>query len=88
MFGASVRGVIAMMTGGFVRLILVAFVIAAPFSWLAADQWLDRFAFRIEPGPMLFLTAGGIVLGIALVSVGWQAIRAATSDPVKSLRYE
>jgi putative ABC transport system permease protein len=52
------------------------------------SRWLDGFAYRIAVGPGVFLLAGALVLAIALVTVGTQALRAATTDPVKALRYE
>ena len=52
------------------------------------QRWLEDFAYRIEMGPGIFLLAGGLALAIAMVTVSYQAIRAAMADPVKSLRYE
>ena len=68
--------------------LLVAVLIAAPVAWFAMDRWLDGFAYRIELGPGLFLLAGGLALAVAVVTVSAQALRAATADPVRSLRHE
>ena len=68
--------------------LVVAFALAAPLSWWAMGQWLEGFAYRIELGPGVFLLAGGLALAVALATVSLQAFRAATADPVRSLRYE
>ncbi len=86
--GASVPNLVALLTKDFVVLVLVAFAVAVPVAWLATSRWLEGFAYRIEVGPGVFLGAGAVVLTIALVTVGGQAFRAATTDPVKALRYE
>ena len=86
--GATVPNLIGLLTRDFVVLVGVAFVVAAPVAWLAMRAWLDGFAYRITVGPGVFLAAGALLLVIALVTVGTQAFRAATTDPVKALRYE
>ncbi len=86
--GASVGGLVALLTKDFARLVLVAFVVAVPLAYYAAQRWLDSFAYRMELGAGIFLLAGGLILCIALFTVSYQAIRAALTDPVKSLRYE
>jgi len=86
--GASVSGIVVMLSGDFVRLVIVAFVIASPLAWFAMDDWLSAFAYRIEVGPGIFIVAGLIALGIALATVSWQAVRAALANPVDSLRSE
>jgi putative ABC transport system permease protein len=86
--GATAGHIAVLLARGFAILVGVALAMAAPLAWLAAARWLDEFAYRIDLGPGLFLLAGALALGVALLTVGTQALRAATADPVKSLRYE
>ena len=86
--GASVPGIAALLSKDFLKLVLLAVVIASPAAYLLMSQWLEDFAYRIEIGPGIFLLTGGLILLIALLTVSYQAVRAATVDPVKSLRYE
>ena len=88
MLGATVRDIIVLLSRDFLRLVLVAFVVAVPVAYLAMQRWLEDFAFRIELGPAVFALAGGGALLIALLTVSFQAIRAAMTNPVDSLRYE
>jgi putative ABC transport system permease protein len=86
--GASVPQIVRLLAGEFARLVLVGFVVAAPVAYLVMDRWLGDFAYRVGLGPGVFLLAGGIAFAIALAAVSGQAFRAATTDPVKALRYE
>ncbi|MEM1125140.1 MAG: ABC transporter permease [Bacteroidota bacterium] len=86
--GASVLGLVAMLSGQFLRLVGCAFLVAAPLAYVVLQRWLVDFAYRIDLGPLIFLVAGGLVLVIALLTVSYQALRAALTDPVQSLRYE
>jgi putative ABC transport system permease protein len=86
--GATVANIVALLSLDFLRLVLIAFAIAAPMAWFAMRYWLDEFAYRIEIGPGLFLLTGGLVLLIAALAVGYQALRGALADPARSLRYE
>ncbi len=86
--GASTGQIVTLLAKEFARLVLVGFVIAVPLAWLGMGRWLESFAYRIGLGPGVFVLAGAIALVIALVTVSSQALRAATADPVKSLRYE
>ena len=86
--GASVPGLVALLSKDFLALVGVAFVIAAPLAYFVMRDWLADFAYRIALGPGVFLLAGGLALAIALLTVSYQALRAATTDPVKALRYE
>ncbi|MDX1532468.1 MAG: FtsX-like permease family protein, partial [Rhodothermales bacterium] len=86
--GASVGQIVALLSKDVVRLVLVAAVVAAPVAYLAMDRWLDGFAHRVGIGPGVFLLAAGVALGIAVLTVAGQALRAATADPVESLRTE
>ncbi len=86
--GASVSDLVVLLARDFAGLVLVGFVVAAPVAWFAMAHWLEGFAYRIALGPVTFLVAGVLTLGVALVTVSVHALRAATSDPVKALRYE
>ena len=69
-------------------LIAVAFAVAVPLAWLAIGRWLDGFAYHVGLGASPFLVAGALLLFVALATVGGQALRAATADPVRALRSE
>ncbi len=86
--GASVPGVVALLSKEFANLVIVAFVVAVPVAYYAMSRWLENFAFRVELSWSLFLLAGLAALLIALLTVSYQAIRAALADPVDALRYE
>jgi ABC-type antimicrobial peptide transport system permease subunit len=80
--GASVLSVVRQMSKEFVFLLIIANVIAWPLAYLLINQWLQRFAYRIAMGWWTFVMVG------TLLTVSWQIIRAATANPVGSLRYE
>jgi ABC-type antimicrobial peptide transport system permease subunit len=86
--GASVSGIARLLSIDFVRLVLIAFVIAAPVAWYAMNRWLAGYHYRITPGWAVFALAGMLAVVIALLTVSFQAIRAAMANPVKSLRSE
>jgi putative ABC transport system permease protein len=86
--GATVPNLVMLLARDFVALVAVAALVAAPVAYLAMDRWLDDFAYRVELGPLLFVGAGLVALAVALATVSGQALRAATTDPVKALRYE
>jgi len=86
--GASVQGIVQMLSKDFMRLVAVSFVIAAPTAWYFMHKWLQDFAYRINISWWIFVAAGLAALLIALVTVSFQAIRAAITNPVKSLRTE
>ncbi len=86
--GASVAGIIGLLSKDFVKLILVASVIASPISYFAMHHWLQGFAYRIDIGLATFFFAGALALAIALFTVCFQAIKAALANPVEALRYE
>jgi putative ABC transport system permease protein len=86
--GATVSNIVALLSKDFLKLVIAGFVIAVPVAYYFMSRWLEDFAYRIELGPGIFLLAGGLALFIALATVGYQAVRAALADPVKSLRYE
>lgn len=86
--GASVAGIVALLSKDFVKLVLVAVVVAAPIAWWAMNNWLNNFAYRIEVAWWIFAVAGLAAVVIALLTVSWQAVRAAVANPVESLRDE
>ena len=86
--GASIGGIVALLAKDFLKLVVAAFVVAAPVAYYAADRWLEEYTYRIEPGIGLFLLAGALSVLIALLAVSYQSVKAALLDPVKSLRYE
>ena len=87
-FGATVSGIVLLLSKDFARLVLVAIVLAAPLAFLAMNRWLETFAYRIDISWPIFLAVGLAALAVALLTVGYQSIRAALTDPVKALRYE
>ena len=84
-FGASSSSIVHLLTREFIVLVAVAVAIAAPVSWWAMNRWLENFAYRIHIGWQIFALAGIITLALTLITIGWQAIRAATANPVKSI---
>jgi putative ABC transport system permease protein len=86
--GASVRGVVAILSKDFLKLICIALVIAIPAAWMVADKWLQNYPYRITLSWWLFAFAAILVILIAIVTVSFQAIKAAVANPVKSLRTE
>ncbi len=87
--GSSVTSIFFLLSRDFLKLVIVANVIAIPFIWWVMDSWwLQQFAFRIDIGAWIFVVATLITTGIALFTVSYQSISAATTNPVKSLRYE
>lgn len=86
--GASVPGIVRLLSGDFLRLILVALVIASPIAWWAMNKWLQGFAYKIQIQWWMFAVAGGIAILIALCTIGFQSIRAAMANPIRALRSE
>ena len=86
--GASVNSVVTILSKDFVKLVLLALLIAIPSGWLAINKWLQNYPYRIDISWKIFALAGSLVLFIALVTVSFQALRSATTSPVKSLRSE
>lgn len=86
--GATVSEIAAMLSKDFVKLVVVAILIATPMAWWAMNKWLQDFAYRIDIQWWMFVLAGFTAVAIALLTVSWQAIRAALANPVKSLRAE
>ena len=86
--GASVASLAVFLSKDFLKLVLLANVLAWPAAYLLLSQWLARFAYHVDLSWGIFLTAGLATLGIALLTVSYQTVRAALADPVRSLRYE
>lgn len=86
--GASTMQVTKMLSKEFLRLVLIASLIAFPVAWWAANAWLQSFAYRIDISWWLFIVAGLAMIVIALITVSFRAIKAALANPVKSLRTE
>ncbi|MFT3824200.1 MAG: ABC transporter permease [Chitinophagaceae bacterium] len=86
--GASVADVTALLSRDFVKLVMVAIVIASPLAWYGMNRWLEHFAYRITISWWMFVVAALLAVLIALVTVSFQAIKAAVTNPVKSLRSE
>ena len=86
--GASANGIAAMLSGGFLKLVLLACVIAMPVAGYVMSKWLEDFAYRTNISWWMFGAAGILVLLVALVTVSFEAIKAAIANPVKSLRTE
>ena len=86
--GASVAGLVLLLSKDFLRWVALAFMLAAPLAWFNMDLWLSQFAYQIEMSWQTFLTAGLSVLLVAVLTVSYQAVKAALANPVKSLRYE
>ncbi len=86
--GASTSGIVALLSKDFLKLVLIAFVIATPIAWYAMNQWLQDFAYKIDIPWWIFVLAGLLAIAIALFTVSFQAVKAALANPVKSLRSE
>jgi len=86
--GATVSSITLMLSADFFRLIILAIVIALPISWWAMESWLHGFAYRINIRPQVFFLAFGTVILITVMTISFQAIKAAVANPVRSLRSE
>lgn len=86
--GASVPGIILLLSKQFLKLVALANIIAWPIAYAMATLWLEDFAYRVEPGVALFLLSGIATSLIAFVTVSYQAIKTATANPIEALRYE
>ncbi|MEO5890545.1 MAG: ABC transporter permease [Ferruginibacter sp.] len=86
--GATVVNVTALLSKEFIKLIMVAIVIASPVAWFVMNKWLRDFAYRIQISWWMFVVAGLLAVFIALITVSFQGIKAAVANPVKSLRTE
>ncbi|GAB3489571.1 ABC transporter permease [Spirosoma knui] len=86
--GASIFSIVGLLSKDFLKLVVIAILVASPIAWYAMSQWLKDFAYRIDIEWWVFGLAGILAVGIALLTVSFQSIRAALMDPVKSLKTE
>jgi putative ABC transport system permease protein len=86
--GASVQTVVAILSRDFVKLVMLALLIAIPLGWYAANQWLQNYPYRIDISWKIFALAGFLVMLIAVVTISFQALKSAMANPVNSLRAE
>ncbi|WP_179352741.1 ABC transporter permease [Winogradskyella vidalii] len=86
--GASVSGIVKLLSKDFLKLVGISIVIAIPIAWYTMENWLQNYAYRIEINGWIFVIAGVVAIIIAMVTVSFQAIRAAIANPIKSLRTE
>jgi putative ABC transport system permease protein len=86
--GASVGSVVRMLSTDFLKLVGVALLLAVPVAWYLASKWLEKYPYRIALSGWIFAGAGAVVVGVALMTVSFQALRAGRANPVKSLRVE
>ena len=86
--GASVPQIVGMMSAEFVRLVLIAFVIAVPVAYYGMSKWLEGFAYKISIGWFVFVMAGLVALAIALITISFESIKSALANPIDSLRSE
>ncbi|HWK07540.1 MAG TPA: ABC transporter permease [Puia sp.] len=86
--GASVQGVVALLSREFLKLVIISAIISFPIAWWAMTKWLDDFAYRVPMNASVFVIAGLLAIVIALLTVSFQAIRAATRNPARSLKVE
>jgi putative ABC transport system permease protein len=84
--GASIGGLVFVLSLDFVKLVLIATLIASPLAWFLMQKWLDNYPYRIEINPLLFAGVGLLAILVAVATVSFQSIKAALMNPVKSLR--
>lgn len=86
--GASVGNIVGMLSKDFMKLVTIASLIAFPVAWLAMNKWLQDFTYRISIGWWIFISAAAVAILVAILTISFQAIKAAIANPVKSLRTE
>jgi putative ABC transport system permease protein len=86
--GASLPGIVRLLSKDFLKLVVVALIISAPLAWYFMNKWLQDFAYRISIGWWVFIAAGSLAIIVAFVTIGFQAVKAGIANPVKSLRTE
>jgi putative ABC transport system permease protein len=86
--GATVSNILALVSKDFIKLVLIAFMIATPIAWYAINKWLGNFAYRISVHWWVFVLAGMVTLMIAFITISLQAIKTAMTNPIKNLRTE
>ena len=88
MLGAGTMDIVALLSKDFIRLVLLANLIALPLAYFLINKWLQSFAYRVELSVWIFILSGLAVLVVALLTVSFQTVKAATANPVDSIRYE
>ncbi|MEX2594133.1 MAG: FtsX-like permease family protein [Anditalea sp.] len=83
--GANITGILALLSKDFVKLVLIAFAIASPIAWYGMKRWLENFAYSIDLDWWMFAAAGLVAVVVALLTVGFQSIKAALMNPVESI---
>jgi putative ABC transport system permease protein len=86
--GASVTGIVGLLSKDFLKLVIIAMIIATPIAWYGMHKWLQDFVYKIDISWWMFVLAGAMAIFIALFTVSSQAIKAALMNPVKSLKTE
>ena len=86
--GASTPAIAAQLSGDFLKIVVIAILLAFPLSWFIMHKWLEQFVYKTDLAWWVFALAGAVTLGIALLTVSYQSIKAALANPVKSLRME
>jgi len=86
--GSTVSQIVLLLSKGFIQLVFIANLIAWPLAWWIMNSWLNTFPYHIHINPLLFVFAGAGVVLIAFLSVGFQTLKAARSNPAQTLKYE
>ncbi|CAN5513596.1 hypothetical protein BH09BAC4_BH09BAC4_20050 [soil metagenome] len=86
--GASVSGIVQLLSTDFLKLVSISFIFAFPAAWYAMQEWLKNYPYRVNISVWVFLLTACIAISIAFLTVGWQSLRAAMIKPVKSLKTE
>ena len=86
--GASVPQIILLLTGSFVKTILISSLIAIPIGAILMNSWLDNYPYRIEMNSMIFVLAVGFTLLAAMLTIGWGSWQASNTNPARLIRYE
>jgi putative ABC transport system permease protein len=86
--GASFNNISYLLFKDYIRLLIVAFVLATPVAYFLMQEWLQNFAYRVDISWWIFIAGGMVTFMVAVITMGWQAMRAASTNPVDSLRYE
>jgi putative ABC transport system permease protein len=86
--GASVSGIVTLLSKDFLKLVAMAFVLAVPLGWFLMHRWLQDYEYRIGLGAGVFIFAAVVAIALTLLTVGGKSVRAALANPVSSLRSE
>lgn len=86
--GASVNGIVFLLSRDFGKLVLIAFLITLPLAWYAVQWWLEGYSYKADIGASIYLCAGGLVSGIAMLTMAYQSVRSATANPIDALKSE